>query len=295
MFPLPRIDDMCNSLSKYKVFSFLDLESSYHQIPIPESDRPYTAFEANGELYQFTRVPFGVTNGVAVFQRTINDFIKTNDLKDTYAYVDNIMGGGVNQEEHDINLSRLQGAAKRCNFKFNDQKSIFSVSSIDILGYTVSQGSIRPDAECLRPLRELPEPHDTPSLKRAIGLFSYYSQRIHGFFNKIYPWTQSKSFPLRDSARSAFNHSKEELEKAMFYTIDDNVEFVIETDASHHSLAATLSQNGRPVAFFSHSLNPSELKYAAVEKEHMLLLKLVGNGVTFFAICNLKLSLIKDP
>ena len=75
---------MCNSLSKYKVFSSLDLDSAYHQIPILESDRPYTAFEANGELCQFTRVPFGVINGVAAFQRTINDFIKTNDLKDLH-------------------------------------------------------------------------------------------------------------------------------------------------------------------------------------------------------------------
>ena len=74
---------------------------------------------------------------------------------------------GDNQEEHDINLCRLEEATKRRSLKFNDEKSIFSIPSINIL----SQGSICPYIEHLRPLRELPEPHDKPSLKRAIGLF----------------------------------------------------------------------------------------------------------------------------
>ena len=72
---------MCYSVS-IKVFSSLHLESVYHQIRILENDQSYTAFEANGELYQFTQVP-------AAFQGTINNFIKANDLKDTYAHVEN--------------------------------------------------------------------------------------------------------------------------------------------------------------------------------------------------------------
>ena len=51
--------------------------------------KAFTAFEGNGELYQFCRVPFAVPNRVAVFQHTINDIIY-NNLKDTFAYVDNI-------------------------------------------------------------------------------------------------------------------------------------------------------------------------------------------------------------
>ncbi|XP_063872039.1 uncharacterized protein LOC135106710 [Scylla paramamosain] len=66
-YPLPRIEDMVHNLAKYKVFSTFDLKSAYHQISIKESERKYTAFEGAGKLYQFCRVPFGVTNGVAVF------------------------------------------------------------------------------------------------------------------------------------------------------------------------------------------------------------------------------------
>ena len=66
-YPIPRIDGIVNKLSKYQVFSTFDLKSAYHQIKIKESDKIYTGLEASGSLYQFTRIPFGVKNGVAAF------------------------------------------------------------------------------------------------------------------------------------------------------------------------------------------------------------------------------------
>ena len=91
-YPLPRIHGMVTKLAgyMYKVFSTLDLKSAYHQIPIREGEKADTTFEGNGKFYHFCRVPFGITNGVAVFQRTINDIIDHNQLEGTFAYVDNI-------------------------------------------------------------------------------------------------------------------------------------------------------------------------------------------------------------
>ena len=75
-YPLQRIDDMINNLAHYKVFSTFDLRNAYHQVPILKDDRKYKGFEANGRLYQFRLIPFGVTNGVAVFQRLMDNIIK---------------------------------------------------------------------------------------------------------------------------------------------------------------------------------------------------------------------------
>ena len=52
-YPLPRIDNIVNDLANYNIFSTFDLKSAYYQIPIAEDDKPYTAFEADGKLYQF--------------------------------------------------------------------------------------------------------------------------------------------------------------------------------------------------------------------------------------------------
>ena len=94
------MNDSAQEIAKYKMYSSSDLKSAYHQIPIKE-DKPYTAFEAYGKLYQFCRIPFGVTNSIACFQRIIDKIIKENNLTGVYAYVDNIVVVGENQQEHD--------------------------------------------------------------------------------------------------------------------------------------------------------------------------------------------------
>ena len=66
-YPLPRIDDVVNELAQYNIFSTFDLRSAYHRIKIIDSKQKSTAFEANDKLYEFTRIPFGVKNGVAAF------------------------------------------------------------------------------------------------------------------------------------------------------------------------------------------------------------------------------------
>ena len=77
-YPLPNLYNMIEQIAKYDVFTCLDLKNAYHQVPIKPHERPYTAFEADGNLYQFTRIPFGVTNGVAAFQRVTDNIIKPN-------------------------------------------------------------------------------------------------------------------------------------------------------------------------------------------------------------------------
>jgi hypothetical protein len=87
-FPLPRIDELINQIAQYMIFSTIDLRSAYHQVPLKNDDKTYTAFEARGCLYQFTRLPVGVTNGVACFQREMVRFVQEKELKATFPFLD---------------------------------------------------------------------------------------------------------------------------------------------------------------------------------------------------------------
>ena len=84
----------------YKYFSSFDLKSAYNQIRLKQSDRKYTAFEANGQLFEFTRLPFGVTNGVPTFQCAMNEIVREENLTDTFPYLDNIIIGGETKKQH---------------------------------------------------------------------------------------------------------------------------------------------------------------------------------------------------
>ena len=282
-YPLPRIDDMINNLAGYKFFSTFDLKSAYHQVPIKEADQKYTAFEANGRLYHFRRIPFGVTNGVAVFQRAMDKFVDEEGLKDTFPYLDNITVVGRNQEEHDENVQKFHEAIHRRNFTLNETKSVESKSSINLLGYGIGQGVITPDPERLRPLQEFPPPENAQTLQRVVGMFAYYAKWIPHFSDKIKPLQKATTFPLDPNALAAFNTLKKELENAALQHIDESLPFVVECDASEVALSATLNQAGRPVAFMTRMLHGSELHYPAVEKEAMAIVEAVRKWQHFLA------------
>ena len=249
-YPLPRMDHMIEKIAQYEFFSTLDLKSAYHQIPIQDADKAYTAFEACGRLYQFRRIPFGVTNGVACFQRVMDNIIQNANLKDTFAYVDNLTVCGNSESEHNANLQAFFSAAKTYGLTFNNSKSTIASNEIRLLGYEVSKGTIRPDPERMRPLRELPLPTDKKTLQRVIGMFAYYSPWIPKYSDKIHPLISNRTFPLPADCQETFDRLKRELENAAVVSVDPSLPLTIETDASDVAIAATLNQQGRPVAFF---------------------------------------------
>lgn len=265
-YPLPMIDDLVAEISKFRVFSKLDLQHAYYQLSLDMKDRPYTAFQANNQLYQFTRLPFGLTNAVACFQRTMNDIIEKFHLRSTFAYLDDVIICGSDTEDHDSNLKAFMKCVDELGITLREEKCIFRQSEITYLGYHISDGMMRPDPARVKPLRDLLPPENTKQMEKTIGLFSYYSKWIPRFSEKIQPLRKSK-FPIDDTALSAFEALKKDVEKAFLHSIDPNVPFVVETDASEHGLAATLSQAGRPVAYYTRTLSMSERHYPSIEKE----------------------------
>ena len=103
------------------------MSSAYHQVELPECDIKYTAFQADGSLWQWTRIPFGLCNAVSGFQRIIDDVIKSHECTGTFAYLDNITVGGKTPQEHDDNLAKFLEAAHQCNITFNDSKCVYGV------------------------------------------------------------------------------------------------------------------------------------------------------------------------
>ena len=274
---LPRIDDMVNELAKYTAFSPFDLRSAYHQIKIVESDCKFTAFEANGRLYEFTRIPFGVKNGVAAFQRKFSEFIERENLKDVFPYLDNVTVAGRTQENHDANIKLFLDAIHRNNFTLNETKTISSVNSVQILGYVVENGLIKPDPERLRPLKDFPFSVNSKQLKSVLGMFAYYAKWIDRFADKVRPLAIAKVFPISKDIKAlqAFQLLKQELESAALHSIDESKAFVVECDASEVAVCATLNQVGRPVAFMSRTLQGGELHYPAIEKEASAIIEAV--------------------
>ena len=117
---------------------------------------------------------------------------KRRNSKDTFPYLYDITVSGVNQADHDKNVEDFLDVVKRQNLTLNHAKSTISASSINVLGYLVRDGNIRPDPKRLRPLKELPLPTNVQSLRRTLGLFAYYAKWIPEFSSKMQSLVNAK-------------------------------------------------------------------------------------------------------
>ena len=87
-------------------------------------------------------------------------FIADNSLYQTFAYLDNITICGKSQDEYDENLNKFTEVAKKFNSIYDHNKCSFSNSTVDRLGYTILEGTIKPDPKRLQLFKELPFPCD---------------------------------------------------------------------------------------------------------------------------------------
>ena len=103
-YPLPRIDDLFDQMKGAMVFSRSDLRSGYHQLWIKEDDIPKIAFKMRFGHYEFTILPFGLTNAPGVFMSLMNRVFHEYLDKLVQVFIDNILIYSQIMEEHDEHL-----------------------------------------------------------------------------------------------------------------------------------------------------------------------------------------------
>ncbi|CAF4430714.1 unnamed protein product [Rotaria socialis] len=116
-FPLPRIDDIYDQLTKATHFTKFDFKSGYFQVPLDKADRPKTAFSTRDGHFQFKVLPQGLTNGPPTFQRIVNQILGPNRRKHVLAYIDDIIIYSTNFSEHIRHIEEVCALLHESNFK----------------------------------------------------------------------------------------------------------------------------------------------------------------------------------
>lgn len=278
-YPLPRIADLLRSVKDAKYFVALDLRSGYWQIPMDEGSIMYTAFRTPQGLYEFTVMPFGLTNAPSTFQRSM-DFL-LGDLKYNGAsvYLDDILVYGSTfencLEKLDIVLRRLENAGLTINM----EKCNFFPKEIEYLGHVLSDGRLFPNPSRVKLFRSIKPAKNLTELRGILGMFGYYQSFISDYARIVLPLTnalkgqEKKKGPIQwtGDMQSAVDKLTSKLEAAFLLIPVDGDEYLLETDASDHTVAGVLSvkRNGRwlPIEFTSKKLSGPEVKWPVREKE----------------------------
>ena len=179
--------------------------------------------------------------------------------------------------------------AKKFDLIDNHNKSFLFNSTGNLLGYTISEGSIKLDPERLRPLKEISIPRDINSLRRVLGMSADYFQWIAKCSEKVSPLILVNNFSQPKTIDKAFEYLKAEVENAIVYSIDETIPFTVETYASYHGIGVSLNQSGRQVAFFSKTLNISKRKHSSIEKEAQAFAESLHKWRHYFTGCHVTL------
>lgn len=188
-YPLPKIDDLFDQLRGAKIFSKIDLRSGYHQVRIKEQDISKTAFRTRYGHYEFTVVPFGLTNAPAAFMCLMNGVFRKYLDKFIIVFLDDILIYSKTEEEHEEHLRITLQVLRENQLYAKMSKCSFYQKQIQYLGHVISEEGIAIDPSKIEAIKEWPTPKNVTEVRSFMGLAGYYRSFIESFSRIAYPIT----------------------------------------------------------------------------------------------------------
>jgi len=270
-FPIPKIQELLLKLEDFTFGTSLDLNMGYYHIVLtPESARMCTVVFPWGK-YEYTRLPMGLCNSPDIFQEKIGELMY--DLEFTRAYIDDLLIISTGSFEDHLNKMRqVFKRLQKAGLKVNASKSSFCSEELEYLGYWISRQGIRPLQKKVEAINNLATPKTKKQLRSFIGMVNHYRDMWIRRSDVLSPLTELTSkkvkFVWTDRHQKAFDTMKRIMARETILAFPNfNKPFHIYTDASKVQLGAVITQEDKPIAFYSRKLNSAQTRYTTTEKE----------------------------
>lgn len=275
-YPMPIIEDELSRLSGQAYFITLDLASGYYQVPISETSKPLTAFVTPDGQYEFNRMPFGLANAPAVFQRMMHKVLGSARYSEATSYIDDVLVYGKDKKQCLDRFENVLQLLDKANLTLNLLKCEFLMETVDYLGYEISASGIRPGDKKISCVINFPRPCNQHTVRQFLGLVGYLRKFIRNFAQLAYPLNKllkkDASWCWSHEQENSFKDLKDRLvTRPILAIFDPTAETELHTDASQIGIGGILMQKPagessfRPVAFYSRQTTPEEKHFHAYE------------------------------
>lgn len=275
-YPMPMIEDLIDRLRGCSYYTSLDLKSGYYHIPIKEQDIHKTAFVTSDGHYEFTRMPFGLCNGPAVFQRLMDTVLGNHRFGKIICYMDDLLIATDSLTENISCLEEVLKILSEHGLTLNLKKCSFFQKKINFLGYEISKEGIRPSSKKVKAVQNYPTPTNVHELRQFLGLINYFRKFIKDCALLSKPLTNL----LKKDVTWCWNAEHDEavvnlknalVDNAVLNIFDPKLPTNLYTDASREGLAMILMQvtesGEKPIHFYSRQTSREEKAYHSFELE----------------------------
>lgn len=277
-YPLPRIDDQLDNLAGYKYFTTLDLASGYYQVPIAETSKHKTAFVTPEGQYEFNRMPFGLANAPAVFQRIVNKVLGKSRFGTAMAYMDDIIIPSKTVKEGLEKLTVVLSLLQQSSLTLKLSKCNFFMTVVDFLGFELSEDGIKPGSQKTKAVSDFPRPSTQQQVRQFLGLAGFFRRFVKNFSIIAKPLTsllkKDSSFAWSSEQEEAFSSLRTELtQRPIMALYDRQAETEVHTDACKIGIGAILLQRPhkegpfKAVAYFSRQTSTDEQRFTSYDLE----------------------------
>jgi hypothetical protein len=274
--PMGDIEATISQMKDDRYFTKIDLAKGYWQIPVAEESRPMTSFVTPGGSYQFLKMPFGLVNSGATFNRMMGKII--HGLADVDHYVDDVIIHSKTWQEHVATLEKVLERIQEAGLTIRPSKCMVGYREIDFTGHTIGNGTVTTETDKIEKIKNAERPGTKTQVRSFLGLVGFYRKYIHNFATLATPLTDltKKGAPNHvkwtKSEELAFQALKSALVTSPILRLPDfRKDFVIRTDASDVGVGAMLMQEYEdglfPIAYASKKLLQPERNYSVIERE----------------------------
>eukprot|EP00173_Palmaria_palmata_P000458 Plantae.Rhodophyta-Palmaria_palmata.ctg1209.p1 GENE.Plantae.Rhodophyta-Palmaria_palmata.ctg1209~~Plantae.Rhodophyta-Palmaria_palmata.ctg1209.p1 ORF type:complete len:666 (+),score=133.55 Plantae.Rhodophyta-Palmaria_palmata.ctg1209:1587-3584(+) len=180
-YPLPRMDEFIDSLGDASFFTTLDANSGYWQVLMDEASRDKTSFTCHAGFYRFKRLPFGLINAPATFQRALDLILSGVRYEFALVYLDDIIIFSRTFDEHMEHLAHVLGLLKTANISLKLKKCKFARHEVQYLGHMIKPGQLEMLSARVESLRLIELPKTKKDVRIFLGLASLYRRFVKQF------------------------------------------------------------------------------------------------------------------
>ena len=284
--PMPNAEDIYIKMRGKKYRSKFDLTKGFWQIQMHEDSIAKTAFTTPDGVFEFIRMPFGLKNSTATFNRLMRIVLEGME-ENTGCFVDDVLAGDDLWKEHLETIREFFTRLRKSGLHARPSKCLIGFTDVDFVGHEFGESTIKPRSEKVSEILQVPRPVTKKQIRSFLGMVGYFSQFIPLFSVIAKPLTDltKKGCPnvvvWKEEHDKAFQELKCKIsDKPVLTIVDLSKTMYVQTDASGFGLGAVLLQDVdgllHPVKYLSRKLKPCELNYSTIEKECLGIVWAIG-------------------